>query len=53
MFKPNKKEILLKYLLKKFDNSKNNRVTFSLNDLKQIHLTEQDVIHAIYTLETN
>ncbi len=44
-------EILIKFLINKFGDSKTNTVSISKNDLNQMTLTEQEVIKTIYLLQ--
>lgn len=44
-------EILIKFLINEFIDSKTNKVSISKNDLEQIALTEQEIIKTIYLLQ--
>lgn len=45
------KEILIKYLLEKFEKSSSNEVSIYQSDTSQIHLSEKDIIKTIYVLK--
>ncbi len=44
-------EILIKFFINKFENSKTNKVSISKNNLEQIPLTEQEIIKTINLLQ--
>ncbi len=48
---PSDKEILINFLLQKFDQGTSNRVSINQSDLSNIPLSEKDVIKTIYVLK--
>lgn len=47
------KEKIITFLIDEFENSKNNEVSISKNDLEKINLTEQQIVKILYLLQSD